>query len=513
VLPAHADKQKFFARRKMKMKRNYGLFFGFTVLLMAAIAILAGCGDSNSGDPTSPPGEDPAKVATPTASPAAGVVDAGTEITLSTSTSGATIRYTTDGSNPTSTTGTEYVATSKPAITADMTIKAIAYKDGMTDSDVLTAAYAIPIEISTLIDLNAINANAENLSKSYKLTADITGVTTPIGNVSGSMIPFTGDFDGNGHTVTLTITSGSTISEGDFAGTFAGLFAAAGEMTGNPGTRGLIHDLTVDGTITISGSNTVCAGGVVGMALPTAAVSNVVSSVTVTASGDGSGNVCAGGIVGVSQSMVSNVYATGNVSATSSADDADAGGVVGSSNNFDIITNAYTTGNVSATGTGTAHARAGGVVGGIHNNGGTLSYAYATGNVTVTANGASSNVGGIVGSLDPGSARNTVALNSSVSISGTSYEKAAHRVIGRVHEDGIGSTMADNYGKADLTPSGGTGSMDKGADQEDGADVTVTPGTPYTAPGQTWWTNTGFSGADWTTVWQWDSAKGLPVLQ
>jgi hypothetical protein len=79
---------------------------------------------------------------------------------------------------------------------------------------------------------------------------------------------------------------------------------------------------------------------------------------------------------------------------------------------------------------------------------------------------------------------------------------------------------ATNYGKADLTPSvTGSGSShlnDKGADQQDGVDVTVTGGplpAAYTAPDQTWWTGTGFMGANWTTVWQWDTATGLPKLR
>jgi hypothetical protein len=117
------------------------IFFGFAVLLIMAIFTLAGCGDSGSGDPSSP--TSPAKAATPTASPAAGTVIPGTPIILSTSTSGATIRYTTDGTNPASTSGTVYSASNKPTITAATTIKAIAYKDDIIDSDVLTAAYAI----------------------------------------------------------------------------------------------------------------------------------------------------------------------------------------------------------------------------------------------------------------------------------------------------------------------------------------------------------------------------------
>ena len=83
--------------------------------------------------------------ADPTFSPAAGAVAYGTAIAIS-STEGATIRYTTDGTTPTKSVGTVYDSSSKPTITAAATtIKAIAY-DGngdLKDSKVASAAYTI----------------------------------------------------------------------------------------------------------------------------------------------------------------------------------------------------------------------------------------------------------------------------------------------------------------------------------------------------------------------------------
>jgi hypothetical protein len=119
------------------MKQGKFFAVGMLAAALAFGVISAGCDNGTSPD------DGPAKVVTPTANPAAGVVVSDTEITLSTSTSGADIRYTLNGTDPTSTTGTEYSASSKPTFTANTTIKAIAYKDGMTDSDVLTAAYSI----------------------------------------------------------------------------------------------------------------------------------------------------------------------------------------------------------------------------------------------------------------------------------------------------------------------------------------------------------------------------------
>lgn len=85
-------------------------------------------------------------VASPQASPQAGAVTSGTEITLICATSGASIYYTLDGSDPSSTNGTLYSDTAKPVINgeagATVTLKAIAEKDGVS-SAVQTLTYTI----------------------------------------------------------------------------------------------------------------------------------------------------------------------------------------------------------------------------------------------------------------------------------------------------------------------------------------------------------------------------------
>jgi len=86
-------------------------------------------------------------VAAPTATPAAGTYITAQSVTLSTTTTGADIYYTLDGTTPTAT-STKYSAAI--SISATTTIKAIAVKDDWDDSDVLTAAYTIsaPINIA-----------------------------------------------------------------------------------------------------------------------------------------------------------------------------------------------------------------------------------------------------------------------------------------------------------------------------------------------------------------------------
>jgi len=81
------------------------------------------------------------QVATPTFTPPAGTYSSGQSITIGTTTAGASIRFTTDGSTPTSSFGTVYV--SPVPVSSNLTLKAIAYKTGMTDSLVASAAYTI----------------------------------------------------------------------------------------------------------------------------------------------------------------------------------------------------------------------------------------------------------------------------------------------------------------------------------------------------------------------------------
>lgn len=80
------------------------------------------------------------QVETPTATPAAGAVAAGTEVSLASATNGATIYYTTDGSTPDTTSD---VYKGPIAVSSAVTIKAIAVKEGMDGSAVLTSAYTI----------------------------------------------------------------------------------------------------------------------------------------------------------------------------------------------------------------------------------------------------------------------------------------------------------------------------------------------------------------------------------
>ena len=86
------------------------------------------------------PGSSTPTCATPTFSPAAGVFTSAQNVTISTTTEGATIYYTKDGSTPT-TLSTPY--TGAIAVSSTTTIKAIAVKASYDNSAVATATYTI----------------------------------------------------------------------------------------------------------------------------------------------------------------------------------------------------------------------------------------------------------------------------------------------------------------------------------------------------------------------------------
>ena len=108
-----------------------------------AIAIKAGLTNSSIASASYTIAE---PCATPTFSIPEGEVEKGTSVTISTETAGATIYYTTNGTNPTTSSS---VYSSALTINTTQTIKAIAVKDGYANSAVASATYTV-IDYATL---------------------------------------------------------------------------------------------------------------------------------------------------------------------------------------------------------------------------------------------------------------------------------------------------------------------------------------------------------------------------
>lgn len=125
-------------------------------------------------------GEDWEIVQTPKADIAGGTYNAAQTVTLSTQTAGAEIYYTLDGSEPDGTNGTKY--TTPITIDKSLTLKAIAIKKRMKDSEILTEEYVILTSVPE--DKNT--SKTENYPAIEEAEKQITSTNTDKGDVAAS---------------------------------------------------------------------------------------------------------------------------------------------------------------------------------------------------------------------------------------------------------------------------------------------------------------------------------------
>jgi hypothetical protein len=170
--------------------------------------------------------------ATPTFSPAAGTYTSAQSVTISCATSGASIYYTTDGTDPNNT-GNGTLYSGAISVTSTTTIKAIAYADGFDPSAIASATYTIntaPTITVTDVSVPAFSTTAgstqsETITVSgTNLTGDITlalsgtdaaafslsenSITPTAGSVTDKVITITYAPTAPGsHTATLTLSS------------------------------------------------------------------------------------------------------------------------------------------------------------------------------------------------------------------------------------------------------------------------------------------------------------------
>ena len=130
-------------------------------------------------------------MATPTFSPAAGTLTIPGAITINCATSGATIRYTTDGNIPT---GASPIYEGPIPFTAPMTIKAKAYKPTMASSAVATKTYTATLprpefasEAGTLEKIVTIGCTVVGVTIRYTTTGAEPTATSPIA-VNGTVV-------------------------------------------------------------------------------------------------------------------------------------------------------------------------------------------------------------------------------------------------------------------------------------------------------------------------------------
>ena len=158
-------------------------------------------------------------VATPVITPEAGSYNTPQQITIVCETAEAVIHYTTDGTDPTA----ESTSYTEPfTLRASATVKAIAVKEGMNNSQIASAAYTMPVFLENLA---AVYSTANN--DQYKITGDVVFVFRDHRYMfvkdatAGMMI-----FDNNDSIITTEYNEGDVISGGIMGKTsiFRGLY-------------------------------------------------------------------------------------------------------------------------------------------------------------------------------------------------------------------------------------------------------------------------------------------------
>jgi len=312
-------------------------------------------------------------------------------------------------------------------------------------------------------------------------------------------------------------------------------YSYVGGIAGEVKNRSIIRNCYTMGTINASGSIYNYVGGVVG----TISDSSIQSCRTISNIVSHNGRGLAGGIAGiVSDTDIQNCYTMGNISASSTSDDSYAGGIVGRIYDDVIIQSCYTTGNIGVSGGDNGEIYAGGIVAYMHDFGGscTLRDCYTTGNITSSGNsyncaggiagfagypiqncyamgninasgsGGSSHAGGIAGFVG-NTVQNTIALNNGITVSGNSFYRQR---IG--NGDYTTTVFMNNYGST-ATIATPAVVWQPNVNGKDGANCSPRPAESWWKDSNNWLSGAGASAWDFTNVWQWDSASGLPKLR
>ena len=286
------------------------------------------------------------------------------------------------------------------------------------------------VDIETVDDLLALAkaTDAETLGKNYRLKADLNLKDTPFNGIGSADQPFTGMFDGQGHTIShVTINA----PEGENVGFFNVIKGAT------------IRDLKlVD--VKITGKANV--GGLAGSAQVqldsndlSKNVANLIGGCSVSGTVTGTKNV--GGLVGLNEgktdpkTLFSIASAVDKCAASVTVNGKEmTGGLVG--RNDGVVTKSYATGSV------TGATMSGGFAG---DNGGDIYDSHASGDVT-----GKSHTGGFVGYSD-GTVKNCYSIGG---VSGTDYTGGFAGVISRA-ENVVSAGQVTIVGKPTLGYNGG----------------------------------------------------------
>jgi len=179
------------------------------------------------------------QAAAPNFSPAAGTYTSAQTVTINSATNGASIRYTTDGSIPTETTGTLY--SGSVSIGTTTTLQAIVYEPGFIDSTVTSGFYAINLPPTITPNASSLTfGSSDNVSLSFSAT-DFGGSVGKVelyrdGVLDTTLTSPTSSF-------TWTFTEASTLPPGSYTFTGIAYNNSGGSTTSAPVTVTVLPSL------------------------------------------------------------------------------------------------------------------------------------------------------------------------------------------------------------------------------------------------------------------------------
>jgi hypothetical protein len=235
------------------------------VLLILGAVLVNGCG-SGSGGGTQPPPEQ--QVTTPVIAPSTGTFTTAQSVSISDSTSGATIYYTIDGTTPTTASPVYSKAFTVSSTTA---INAIATASGYTNSNVATATITITVpppqaatpvivpSTGTFTTAQSVTISDSTTNATIYYTLDGTTPTTasPVYSKAftvsstttiNAIAAATGYTNSNVATATITITAPPPQAATPVIAPSTGTFTTAQSVTISDSTSGATIYYTIDGT-------------------------------------------------------------------------------------------------------------------------------------------------------------------------------------------------------------------------------------------------------------------------
>ena len=207
----------------------------------------------------------------PTFSQATGATfTAATDVTISTTTTGATVYYTTDGTTPSA---SNYAGSGTTSVTVNvnetMTVKAIAIKDGVSSS-VATATYTVSSgssssdEFTLVTDASTLQAGMEVIFVSLEANAGVSAMTS--NTISSTLVATTSGFSINSSNDEITLDSSSDVAGFTLEGTSGAWKFNTGDnyLYVNGGTNSVTINSTNSSythTISISSNNATITDG------------------------------------------------------------------------------------------------------------------------------------------------------------------------------------------------------------------------------------------------------------